>query len=211
MSREMETVARKRGLMLGAIGLFVLTATLAVVINTLAGYGFHLEYSISRYVGLETWSAVLFALGNFLVAAWIAQYLDYLGRIWEMPRWFFWVIVVMVAALVGLSVCPLGYFDRAPGVKSMPTLVHELASRLMFSMMMVVAAAMLVKGKIGTAGGVAFLVYGVLCVLGYLLKAPWFMNMMLIFESGYLLGFMVLCWGAGDNKRLEKEDGRAEN
>jgi len=49
-----------------------------------------------------------------------------------------------------------------------------------------------------------------MCVLGYLLKAPWFMNAMLIFESGYLLGFMVLCWGAGKGKRLEEENGRTK-
>ena len=42
-------------IVLAGLILFV-TSVLAVAINSLK-YGFHIDYTISRYVGLETWSA----------------------------------------------------------------------------------------------------------------------------------------------------------
>lgn len=78
---EAVTVPKKGGLWL-ALAVFLTTATLGVVINSFVfGRGLSLDRSISRYVGYETWSAILFALGNFLVVAMVGKYLWKLGRI----------------------------------------------------------------------------------------------------------------------------------
>lgn len=193
----------RRHLMLYAMMIFLTTGTLAVAVNSLLGYGFHTEYSISRYVGLEAWSAVMFALGNLVVAGLMVRYLYSLGETWKLPRWFFWVVVIMAGALICLSAWPVGYFD-VPGMgKSVPTRVHETSSKLMFAMMLVVAIVIMTTKqaqKWCRLAGLVFLIYGVICVVGYLTHASWFMNVMLFFEAAYLLSFMVLCLGLGEKK-----------
>lgn len=188
----------KRRWMLEVILLFVSTASLAVIVNSLLGYGFHTEFSISRYVGLETWSAIVFALGNFVVAYLMVQYLYALGEAWKMSRWFYWLVVVMAIALIGLSVCPVGYFDSewASYGTSAPSRIHELCSRLMFAMMLFVTMAVALRrdtSKETRFANLIFVAYGLLCLFGYLTKGAWFVNALLFFESSYLLSFMVLC------------------
>lgn len=199
-------------LMFLAMAVFVLTATLAVAVNSLTGYGLHLDYSISRYVGLETWSALMFALGNFVVAVAMLYYMYEVGQAWRMPRVFYWCVIIMAMALIGLSVCPIGYFDPAGAVygTSAPSLIHHTCSRIMFVMMLVVVMMVVLSTRAHRETkywGIMYLVYGIVCVLGYFTKADWFQGAMLIFESLYLLGFMVL--GLKFKKR-EVEDGKSE-
>lgn len=187
----------KRRLILVALAVFVATAGLAVILNsTLCGYGFHLEYSISRYVGLETWSAILFALGNLVVAGCLLSYLYYLAEIWQLPRWFNWLVVVMAVTLIMLSVCPVGYFDPAPGMKSMPTWAHEMSSRTMFLAMLLAAVTLMLCGR-AQAGtrrrALIFATFGVVYICAYIAKMGWLRDLLLVFESLYLLWFMALC------------------
>lgn len=200
----------KRRMILVAMTVFVVTAGLAVILNsTLWGHGFHLEYSISRYVGLEAWSAILFALGNLVVAGYLSSYLYYLAENWQLPRWFNWLVVIMAATLIILSVCPVGYFDPAPGMKSMPTWAHEISSRTMFLVMLLVMVVLMLCGR-AQAGtrryALIFATFGVIYVCAYLVRAEWFMDLLLIFESSYLLGFMALCLmcRSKDEQRLAK-------
>lgn len=177
-----------------AAAIFGVTSGAAIVGNSLMGHGWHPNYSISKYVGLETWSAVLFALGNFVVAGLLGRYLFQVGRVWQMSRWYFWVIVVLVAALVGLSVWPCGYFDQH-GVKSLVTVLHEISSRTMFVGMVVVALALMSRQemwRVTKVGAGMFVLYGLVCCLGYLTKGSWFVGPMLFFEGAYIWGFMVL-------------------
>lgn len=203
---------KKRKLMLYAILIFVATASLAVLVNsTVLGYGFHLTFSISRYVGLETWSSIIFALGNAVVAGCIASYLYYLARIWQLPRWFNWLVILMVATLIALSVCPVFYFDTIPGVKSTPTLVHEISSRTMFLAMLITAIVFMVCGRVSAKTrreSLLFATYGIICVCGYFSGAEWFPRIILLLESFYLLWFMVLCLACrskGQEKVFKKE------
>lgn len=187
----------KRKMILLAMMIFILTAGLAVLCNsTIWGYGLHLEYSISRYVGLEAWSSVMFTLGNIIVAGCIASYLYYLAEIWRLPRWFYWLVIVMVVMLLALSFCPVCLFDPAPGVKSVPTFIHEVSSRTMFLAMLLAAIVFMVCGRVhGQARrqSLYFATFGVICVCGYLSGMDWFLNLVLIFETTYLLWFMFLC------------------
>lgn len=189
---------QQRRKMLRAVGVFLLTALAIVGLNSLS-HGWHWDYSISRYVGLETWSAVLFALSNLVVAGLFGKYLYMVGELWQLPRWFYWMIVLTVVGLLGLSACPIGYFD-APGTtfaSSVPSQVHQLCSRLMFVCMMLMALTWLLRSQVQTKirgwCGV-FLTYGVLCTVGFCFDMAWFDRLILVFESAYILGFMVLSW-----------------
>lgn len=202
--------------MLMAIGIFLLTSLAAIILNSLH-YGWHWGYSISRYVGLETWSALLFALGNIVVAGLFGRYLYTVSETWQMPRWFYAVIVATAVALLGLSACPIGYFDLPDTfyASSAPSRIHELCSRLMFACMLLMAFIWQWKPAVQTKMRrwcVVFVLYGLFCTLAYFLKLTWFSQAMLVFESTYIVGFMVLCWRL-QGKDLRKErvkDGRIE-
>ncbi len=211
----MITKTQKKWMLL-AIGIFLVTSLLAITINSLS-YGWHIEYSISRYVGLETWSAVLFALGNIVAAGLFGKYLFAVGEAWRMPKWFYVVVVVTAMALLGLSACPIGYFDPngADFGSSAPSWMHKICSRLMFACMLILAFVWqwnsVVQMKMRRWCAV-FVAYGIFCILGYIFGSNWFFSMMLVFESAYILGFMVLCWRL-QGKDLVKErtkDGRAK-
>ena len=199
----------QHNLMLRALAVFMLTAGLAVVVNS-QKYGFRPNYSISRYVGLETWSAVLFAFGNIFVAGWMAKYLFQIGRSWQVRHWYFWVVVVMVVTLIGLSVCPLGYFSRL-GL-ALPDRIHEICSRTMFAAMLLIAGVALVQKEmrfpVRVAAGV-FMLYGLMCAFGYFGHVTWFRGNLLYFETSYLVGFMLVSWSF--QNRLPKLKKGAKN
>lgn len=190
--------------MLGAMGVFLATAAVAVIINsTLSGYGWHLEWSISKYVGLETWSAIMFAAGNLAVALLMGKYLWSLGERWKMPKIYYLAVLVMAVALLWLSFCPVGYFDVA-GEKSTISLMHVMSSRLMFVMMMAIAMIVIMCRRAGVSAHalcVGYLVYAIFCVIGELTRADWFVPLTLIFESAYLFGFMMVMAYCGVNAR----------
>ncbi len=183
------------GLIAAALAVFLVTSFAAIIVNsTLLGHGFHLEYSISKYVGLETWSAVLFTIGNLFVAAFFGKYLWKLGEAWDMPRLFYYLIVVMVAGLLMLSFCPSGYCDF-DGKKNLITWLHEVSSRMMFIAMMSEAALIACwkkASRLAHALCVAYVVYAIICIVGYFTKGEWFLTLLMIYESMYLAMFMIM-------------------
>lgn len=192
----MELSKRQFRWMLGALLTFSATAGLSVVIN--AGlHGWHLNTSISRYVGMETWSALMFGLGNILVVTLIGKYLYAVGRAWQLPRWYYWLVVLMAVGLLGVSVCPMGYFS-VRGLGTLPDRIHELSSRTMFICMLLVALVVAFCRRAGTGTRIASLVfalYGLFCVAGYLSHAGWFSGHLLVFETVYIIGFMIVGLG----------------
>ena len=129
--------------------------------------------------GLETWSAVLFALGNIVVAGLFGKYLFAVGEAWRMPKWFYVVVVVTAMALLGLSACPIGYFDPngADFGSSAPSWMHKICSRLMFACMLILAFVWqwnsVVQMKMRRWCAV-FVAYGIFCILGYIFGSNWF-------------------------------------
>ena len=178
-----------------ALVVFLTTAFASIIVNsTLLGHGFHLEYSVSKYVGLETWSAVIFAIGDCFVAALFGKYLWKLGEAWKMPRLFYYLIIVMVVGLLGVAFCPSGYCDF-DGQKSLVTWIHEIASRTMFVAMMAEAALIAIwkkAGRLAHAVCVAYVVYAVICIIGYFTKGEWFLPLVMVYETIYLAMFMIL-------------------
>lgn len=93
--------------------------------------------------------------------------------------------------VVGLSGGVLRYWGR----KSVVSLFHELTSKTMFIMMMLVAA-MLAGNRRASAGTravcVAYVVYGIFCVTGYLTEGSWFEPLVLVYESTYIVTFPLV-------------------
>lgn len=186
-------VAGRKGLFV-ALGIFVVTVAFGVTVNTLVfGKGFHLNWSVSRYMGSEIWSAVIFVLGNSVVAGVVGRYLWLLGRAWKMPRVYYYCALLMVVGLITLSFFPFGLFD-VNGVKSIETFIHEVSSRTMFIMMMLMAA--MLAGRRATArtraACVVFVIYAVFCVTGHVSGAEWFVPLTLIYESVYIATFPLV-------------------
>lgn len=199
-----------------ALGIFLVTSSLAVVINSLMGAGLHFNYTISRYVGLRTWSAIVFAVGNLIVAGLMLKYLYGIADKWKMPRWVYWLIVVMLVALIELSAYPIGYFDPV-GARygtSAPSLIHGIFSRVMFASMLVLIGMVILcalASRQTKIAAVIFMIYGLFCLCGYFSRVDWFENAVLVFESTYLLGFMVMCLMFKDKEMIEGgEDGGAK-
>jgi len=181
-----------------AILVFVLTTVTIVVVNSYLLGKFMPNYSISRYVGSETWSAIGFMMANLVVAMMVLKYLYMVGEKWGFGRGYFWVVVMMAIGLIGLSACPIGYFDVVGYATSAPSHVHEICSRLMFVCMLVVATMILVcKPAVVATRLVAavYTAYGVVCVFGYMTGAQWFVSHVLLFESCYIFGFLAFCLG----------------
>lgn len=181
---------KKGGLVFGLM-LFVTVAVTIVMVNSFGlGYGLHWDYSISKYVGLELWSTIAFAVGNMLVAAVAGRYAWKLGEAWKMPRMYFYSVFVMVVALIWLSMCPTVLCDVGEK-KSLISWMHFVASRTMFLAMLIVGAMLALYKKASErtrTWSAIFVAYGVICVLGYLMEGGWFR--LLVCESLYIDGFM---------------------
>lgn len=177
-----------------ALVIFVTTSALAVVVNSVGGHGWDASRSISRYVGMETWGALIFALGNFAVAALLGRYLWNMGEKWKMPRVYYYAVFVMGVALVWLSMCPIGYFDNDNGI-SLISYLHEIASRTMFVAMAVIFFIIMLNErccKVLRWGAIVYLVYAAICTSGYFLRAGWFVPEFLFFEASYLVSFAII-------------------
>lgn len=190
-------------LIVSAMAVFLGTSMLAIAINsTVFRHGFNISWSISHYVGLEPWSAIFFTIANIFVAILTGKYLWQLGEVWKMPKFFYILIVVLAANLIGLSIFPVGMFDQG-GTTSTISLLHNLTSRTMFIVMMLLAAMVVLCRRANTTAhivNVLFLMYAVFCAVGFISEDYWFMPAVMIYETFYLFFFMfamALC----DTKR----------
>lgn len=199
-------------LIVGALAVFLGTSFIAIFINaTVLEHGFHLEYSISHYVGLELWSAIFFTLGNIFVSIFMAYFLWKLGEAWKMPRLFYWLIVVLVVSLIGLSVCPSGFADMGDQISTV-TWIHVLTSRLMFIAMMLIAAMIVVcrhANALAHIINVVYLIYAVVCIMGFMEEQTWFLDAVMVFETIYLAAFMTVM-AACDDKHEKLADFHAD-
>lgn len=180
--------------LLAGLVLFMAVAGLIVVVNSLAGYGFHLNYSVSKYVGLEWWSSLLFLLSNIVVSVLVGRYAWNVGRMWKMPRVYYYCVTILVVTLLWLSMCPVGFCD-VDGRKSLMTWLHEISSRTMFLMMLFIGIIFAVSKRATRCSrivSIVFVIYGIFCVVGYFTKGEWFK--LLICETAYIGGFMLLLY-----------------
>ncbi len=208
--KSMRVLPSKKLLIAGLLA-FILTASIAIIVHSLTGYGFDTHRSVSRYVGFEIWSAVLFTLGNCIVVASVAGFLWKIGEAWRMPRLYFYLVLVMGVSLVWLSVCPVGYCD-VDGQVSLVSKMHQITSKTMFMTMLLVAV--LIAGnpyasRITHIMSAIYVVYGAICIMGYLTEGSWFMPIVLIAETTYIISFIIMLMFCKTRKR-SKQDLEAE-
>lgn len=187
-----------------SIIIFWAIVVLAVILNAGARFATErpwlLGNSISWYVGSQAWSAILFALGNMIVAVVMSRFLWVLGEQWRMPRAYFFFLILLVVALVWLSSFPLGYFDLE-NQKSVISYLHEAGSRTMFLAMAVVVFFLSTNAGLSKLLRVAlrcFVLYAVFCVLAVLAGLSGFYAGLLFFESFYIFAFMMLLLWCGE-------------
>lgn len=191
---EAQTVRGRHLLIIGLL-IFVTTSVLAVIINShVFGHGFDVSRSISRYVGFEIWSAILFEVGNCFVAAVVGKALYKIGGAWRMSKIFYILAMLMCISLIWLSVFPIGMFDYDGHVSTISWL-HILGSRTLFITMLLTAVLIArteCASPITHGASVGYIVYAVFCVVGHLTDAEWFVPYTLVFETTYIVGFLVL-------------------
>lgn len=190
----------KRWPILAALGTFLVGGGVAVVRGILSeaymgrAQAWALGNTISYYVGTSTWAAVMFAVLNFVTVLLIGYYLWQLGQVWQMPRIYYHLVVILAVAFVWLSVCPVYYADYM-GHVSLVSRMHEVASRTMFVMMALIVLLVVLNRTASTgtrALGVIHLMFAIVSVLGYLTNGAWFTPAILVWESSYILAFLLV-------------------
>lgn len=183
-------------LIVGAMMVFLGTAFISIAMNSeVFGYGLHLNESISHYVGLEPWSAIFFTLGNIFVTAFMGRFLWEMGEFWKMPKIFYFLIVLQAASLLMLSVCPVGMFDPPEGTTSLISWMHIISSRTMFISMMLIAAMVVMCRRANALAhitNIMYVIYAIVCIVGFLTEDAWFMNYVMIYETMYIFCFMLV-------------------
>lgn len=190
----------KRWPILAALGTFLVGGGVAVVRGILSeaymgrAQAWALGNTISYYVGTSTWAAVMFAVLNFVTVLLIGYYLWQVGQVWQMPRIYYHLVVILAVAFVWLSVCPVYYADYM-GHVSLVSRMHEVASRTMFVMMALIVLLMVLNRTASTgtrALGVVYLMFAIVSVFGYLTNGAWFTSAILVWESSYILAFLLV-------------------
>ena len=180
-------------LILQALAVFSGVVLALVLTYVMRDGGFHMEYSISRYVGREWWSAVIFALGNFVI---VWEVYRYTRTVWkEYGKVWLGLMVVMLVCYVGLSLCPLGLFDSDIETLGAVSVLHQIFARGMFITMAVIG---FVKGmeifKVRRRAAVACFAYVALAVglgvMSFTTKVFWDLNF--VIETAYIYLFMIM-------------------
>ena len=161
-------------------------------------FGGHLgdsQLTISAYVGLAPWSAMLFCATNIAVAVLLVVYIytnsSFRKSLWRM------MMLAFVVAFIGLSIAP-----RTP-FSSEVVPIHQFFSHSMFIIIALLALYTAVSAKDGTARTVATLVtvYSAFFIACYILNAPFLHAGILWFESAFVYSFFALVISSN---RLEK-------
>jgi len=184
-----------------AMMLFWVNFFAIVVIHNLTGRaGLHIDYSISKYVGLSFPSAIAFLIVNTFVALSMWKYLkpkleDKVQR---------GLMLYIVITLILLSLFPIGLFDEiipSPIVfgRTPISFLHVITSRTMFVAMCAFALYTFYAGRrkslhdettIKTT--LAFFIYSALCTFAFIFFSEFFWSIDVIFESLYIAFFFIV-------------------
>ena len=162
--------------------------------------GFHLDYSISKYVGLTFPSAIVFLITNVFVATMMWRYIE--PKLKSNAQKF--LIKYTFVTLVLLSVFPIGLFDtiipepvflgRTP-----ISFLHVITSRTMFVAMAAFSLLVFYDGRKKNLHEVytkkmalAFFIFAALCVFTFIFFSGIFWQFDIVFESLYIAFFFLL-------------------
>ena len=190
---------------------FITSVIVIVLAHTFVdGFGFHLNYTISRYVGLTQWSATAFLICNVVVGILLFQYLKQIRDAWGMPKRWWYASTLMLLMLVVLSIFPVGLYDEVWGEFGMVSTIHRVSSATMFLLAIVTGLETTIKfrkSRFVKDFGAFFVVYGVAVATLFAADSPVFWNAALIEETMFLVLYLILIMGIPKfevgNKKLD--------
>lgn len=171
------------------------------------GYFGNLTLTISRYVGLELWSSILFCVCNIIIAVLLLRYFISVRKRFSII-WFL-LSLVEVVGFLGLSFFPhIGFGSEE--TRLIFADIHITFARMMFIAMFCMGLERLriavLKDNIATKATLAFLAYGLIYVIGYMAKWNVLWESMLIWETGYIYVFMAMLVLTRRNPRGRNSD-----
>ena len=179
-----------------AIFIFVAVVAIITIMHSfILGRGFHVSWSISRYMGTDFWSAVIFCLANFVVAVMTLKYLFSVKKEHGLSPIFLILVIVMTVLFALLSIFPVGLFDDVWGQFGTVSHIHRGSSYALFLFMIFIALDLMIeirKGKAMHLFGTVAVLGSLFCVISFLAGWDFFSSYMYIFESGYVLLNLVL-------------------
>lgn len=179
--------------LLQAMAVFAGVVLALVLTYVMRDGGFHMEYSISRYVGREWWSATVFALGNFVIVWEVYRYTRVVWK--EYGKVWLALMVVMLVCYVGLSLCPLGLFDSSIESLGAVSVLHQIFARGMFMTMAVIGFVKGVKlfGRDSKVARWCLLYVALAIVLGVMsFTTQIFWDLNFVIETAYIYLFMIM-------------------
>ena len=178
-----------------AIFIFVTVVAIITIMHSfILGRGFHLNWSISRYMGTDFWSAIIFCLANFVVAVMTLKYLFTVKREYGLSPIFVILAVIMTVLFVLLSVFPVGLFDANWGEFGLISHLHRGSSYTLFAFLILLTLDLMIevrKGLVMHLFGAAAVTLSLFCVISFFAGWDFFNDYMYIFESGYVLMNLV--------------------
>ena len=179
-----------------AIAVYILVVLVVVLGNSfLCDFDFHTNYTISRYIGLSTWSALLFLMASLAVFYNVLKYVLFLRREHHMNKIWSIVSILTVSALIGVGIFPVGYFDQTFGDFGVVSTLHRSFACAMFclSIPMIFLTTLHFRHENRfLIPSTIFVVYGLFFVFCYHFQLQFFMNSILFFESAFLAYFLSL-------------------
>lgn len=175
------------------------------------GYAGNFTLTVSRYVGLELWSSILFAICNIAIVIIMFRYYLYL-RPSRSKLWFIFGCL-QVAGFSLLSIFPANAFMSSP-IREVVINIHEISARTMFAAMLLMAADTLRLAypnhlkflqkfsltkspkniaffKTAVPASIAFIMLGCFYLCAFFFKLSVYGNFVLIIETSYIYGFIA--------------------
>ncbi len=152
--------------------------------------------TISKFVGLNLWSSIVFGLGNTFITILMLYYLSTHARITN-TLWHL-LMIGFVGCFIILSI-----FPHLPD-GSMVAQIHQLFAAVMFCLMALVGILSLAlsKQKTTTILSTLFVTFSIYFILSYIFKPDYFVQNILWLESAYLYSFFVILISS-NNKQLD--------
>lgn len=165
-----------------ATALFFVASGFVVAWHGLKIGGVELALSISRHVGLETYSCILFGLANTVVVGLLVHHVNYLFDKHGLPKIWLVLIAAMATALLITSYFPFTIEGAWNSV------LHRAASWTMFGMAVLFSLVTLgiMRTRMLAAVSGVLSVYGAICLLWVTRFPDFFWNYVLIIESAFI-------------------------
>ena len=182
---------------------YVVISVIVLSHSFLEGYGFHLDYTISRYLGMTFWSAILFLVTSIISSIILFKFILKFKKEHKMNSLWFVFAVLMLIGLLGLSFCPIGLFDEVYGEFGIVSLCHRFFSITMFSSSIAFSGLSFLKFKEKTTrlNLASFAVYGSAVALLYATENPFLMDLIFLFEGIFLIWITVILFNLSKIKK----------